>query len=191
MDAAFGGGGLDGEAIVEEGELESDGGALLIRGVACADAAGVHAVFEEDFGEVGQTAAGAGVDPEGVIFDVAGCGLVMEGGGGAEEFAAEHDGGVGEGVAEEECAFDGAGIGGVADDAEALAGGIDLFEPAADDADGGVFVEEGGLAGESAGEHDIVGVHAGEVLATGEGDEAVEGWDDAGIGLADEADAGV
>ncbi len=194
MQAAFGGGCLDSQAVAEEGELQSDAGVLLLGGVAGADAVFVDTIAQQHFGHIGEAPACAGFDPERVIFDVARAGLIAQAGGGVGEsknFAAHHDGGMAEGIAKHESAFHRSGIGGIAQEAAALSGGIDLFEPSAEDADSGMFLEESDLPGQALGHHHIIGVHAREVASAGAGEQAVERRHDAGIGLADDAEAAI
>jgi len=107
---------LDVQAVLNQLGLGARDGLLLLGEVEGADLAGMDAVFEEDLGEIGhgESAEGA-LDPQGVILGAAE-GFVVAECGGIEGAFAQHDGGMGEGIAEEEGGRDFGGFGGKACD---------------------------------------------------------------------------
>ena len=66
-----------------------------------------------------------------------------------------------------------------------------MADEAAGDGEFGVIVEKGQLALEAIGMHDVVGVHDEDPLGGGELDGSVEGVGRAGVGLAEDFDAGI
>ena len=168
------------------GEVAALAGALdaalhageLFVGVFGGDGAGMDAVFDEDLGEIGELTDFGEAEIKVEVLGVADVGRVVADG--ADGIGTKHGGGVDDGgVAVEVEVIDGIMGVGRGEDARGAAGGVDEEDAAADANVRGVGLEEGELNGETVGEGEVVGIHAGDEGRAGEIDGEVEGGNNA------------